>query len=186
MQSASQMHGTGWKRRPIEFIYPEDMHVPLYSVVWCTRDFFCDFDMRCVQHHNPSSLWTPRPAMLIRYVTLCRRCDVITVNVPLFDSTRDMFDEDRIGKMKDGAFLVRHSILLALRKHILYRVVTHILSVLQSMCVCDASLFRTDKVDIICVILLLDTYSRTLDPLCAYGGLCCCKHLVHANQNAAI
>lgn len=37
---------------------------------------------------------------------LCKRCDVIVVNVPLFDNTKDMFDKERIALMKDGSYLI--------------------------------------------------------------------------------
>lgn len=36
----------------------------------------------------------------------CRKCDVITINCPLHEGTIDLFDRERISKMKPGAWLV--------------------------------------------------------------------------------
>jgi formate dehydrogenase len=37
---------------------------------------------------------------------MVRQCDVVTVNVPLYPETEDLFDEQLIGTMKRGAYLV--------------------------------------------------------------------------------
>lgn len=34
------------------------------------------------------------------------RCDIITINCPLYDNTRGLFNENTISKMKRGAYLV--------------------------------------------------------------------------------
>ena len=36
-------------------------------------------------------------------------CDVVTINVPLSDKTRGMFNADTIEHMKDGAYLVNNA-----------------------------------------------------------------------------
>lgn len=37
------------------------------------------------------------------------RCDIVTINVPLSEKTRGMFDAERLGKMKKGAILVNNA-----------------------------------------------------------------------------
>ena len=41
--------------------------------------------------------------------TICQTCDIISLHVPLSDSTRNMINKERIGKMKQGAILVNTS-----------------------------------------------------------------------------
>lgn len=41
--------------------------------------------------------------------TICETCDIISLHVPLSDSTRNMINQERIGKMKQGAILVNTS-----------------------------------------------------------------------------
>ena len=36
----------------------------------------------------------------------CSQCDVVTVNCPLHDGTQGMFNDELIGKMKKGSYLV--------------------------------------------------------------------------------
>jgi hypothetical protein len=36
----------------------------------------------------------------------CSTCDVVTINCPLHEGTRGMFNKEFIGKMKKGAYLV--------------------------------------------------------------------------------
>ena len=36
-------------------------------------------------------------------------CDVVTINVPLSDKTRGMFDAETIKSMKDGAYLINNA-----------------------------------------------------------------------------
>ena len=36
-------------------------------------------------------------------------CDVVTINVPLSDKTKGMFDAETIKSMKDGAYLVNNA-----------------------------------------------------------------------------
>lgn len=38
--------------------------------------------------------------------TICKECDIITLHTPLNEGTRNLIDENRIAKMKDGAILV--------------------------------------------------------------------------------
>lgn len=37
----------------------------------------------------------------------CSTCDVVTINCPLHEGTRGLFDKELIGKMKPGSYLVR-------------------------------------------------------------------------------
>ena len=37
----------------------------------------------------------------------CSTCDVVTINCPLHEGTRGMFNKELIGKMKPGSYLVR-------------------------------------------------------------------------------
>lgn len=37
---------------------------------------------------------------------LCRRCDVVTINCPLHEDTRGLFDKKLLMSMKEGAYLV--------------------------------------------------------------------------------
>ncbi|EIE20521.1 formate dehydrogenase [Coccomyxa subellipsoidea C-169] len=41
--------------------------------------------------------------------SLLSKCDIVTVNVPLTDSTKGMFNKEVIGKMKEGAFLINNA-----------------------------------------------------------------------------
>ncbi|KAK9917019.1 hypothetical protein WJX75_000031 [Coccomyxa subellipsoidea] len=41
--------------------------------------------------------------------TFLSKCDIVTINVPLTDSTKGMFDKEVISKMKKGAFLVNNA-----------------------------------------------------------------------------
>lgn len=36
-------------------------------------------------------------------------CDVVTINVPLSDKTRGMFDAETISHMKEGAYLINNA-----------------------------------------------------------------------------
>ena len=51
----------------------------------------------------------PRPVKLSAAdlcTTCCRECDVVTINCPLHEGTRGLFDRELIGKMKPGSYLV--------------------------------------------------------------------------------
>jgi phosphoglycerate dehydrogenase-like enzyme len=37
----------------------------------------------------------------------CSTCDVVTINCPLHEGTRGLFNKELIGKMKPGSYLVR-------------------------------------------------------------------------------
>jgi formate dehydrogenase len=41
--------------------------------------------------------------------TMLSKCDVVIVNTPLTDQTRGLFNKERIGKMKKGAYLVNNA-----------------------------------------------------------------------------
>lgn len=48
-----------------------------------------------IKRRHPKSLWFG-----------CSTCDVVTINCPLHEGTRGLFDKELLGKMKPGAYLV--------------------------------------------------------------------------------
>ena len=39
-------------------------------------------------------------------VLLCSQCDVVTINAPLHEGTKGLFNDELLGKMKKGSYLV--------------------------------------------------------------------------------
>lgn len=44
---------------------------------------------------------------MLCFAVMCSTCDVVTVNCPLHEGTRGMFNKEMIAKMKPGSYLVR-------------------------------------------------------------------------------
>lgn len=61
----------------------------------------------CLSNQKSASECIRAALRRVEFTELLEKADIISINVPLSDSTKHMFNKEVIGRMKKGAWLVR-------------------------------------------------------------------------------